>query len=278
MNWQVEDFDSLDLVQTQVSGKPVILFYSPVPIQQATAKLALSPAWSFTGVYPYIVSTPHSTGLDSVTWSFGVDSLQKGGMLTMKDSGLRVSSLFWEAESTHISHSMQAVLAFDPRTPSVTPENSVLLAFESLIPYLEKVLRDLTLTNTAATDFMQYWIPSFTAISERGHRIAIRFLPQGELEAAAPLEINPVPDVTTRVFMLFTGVDDPRTVEWSAGPAAANDINWNDIVGVQADASDPSKYRVLEWGGSESTSAQEQAFPALTTSLFDGASVEVHNT
>jgi hypothetical protein len=79
-------------------------------------------------------------------------------------------------------------------------------------------------------------------------------LPQTEYELVAPLSVTPAPDVTTRVFMLFKGIDKSEIGVWESGATKAHgDVNmWRDIVGVDVNkASDEGLFRVLEWGGME---------------------------
>ncbi|KAF8896759.1 hypothetical protein CPB84DRAFT_1848119 [Gymnopilus junonius] len=55
-------------------------------------------------------------------------------------------------------------------------------------------------------------------------------------ECAAPLEVSPSPDVMTRVFVIFQGVQDGKMAEWPMASAHADEtsVDW-----------------VLEWGGME---------------------------
>ena len=84
--------------------------------------------------------------------------------------------------------------------------------------------------------------------------LAFRFLPQASYEEAAPLEISPSPDVTTRVFMIFTGVTEEELQNWTAASCRASEdvVHWRKIVGVDLErSSDNNLFRVLEWGGME---------------------------
>ena len=70
------------------------------------------------------------------------------------------------------------------------------------------------------------------------------------------MRILPMPDVVTRVFILFRGIrpDDVALWEPAATRAAAEDGTtfWSDVVGVDpVRASDRTLFRVLEWGGME---------------------------
>ena len=68
------------------------------------------------------------------------------------------------------------------------------------------------------------------------------------------MNVSPAPDVVTRVFMLFSGVEDANLDEWANAKARADeDVSfWTKVVGVDVEkASDATLYRVLEWGGME---------------------------
>ncbi|KAG8763349.1 hypothetical protein FRC11_004477 [Ceratobasidium sp. 423] len=95
-----------------------------------------------------------------------------------------------------------------------------------------------------------YWLPD---LSKHAY-IVLRFLPQDEYEKAAPLNITPAPEVVTRVFMLFRGVEEGEIGYWSDAEAIAHkDVAmWRDVVGVDVTkVSNKPLFRVLEWGGME---------------------------
>lgn len=96
----------------------------------------------------------------------------------------------------------------------------------------------------------RYWLPKFLA-----HEfVALRFVPQKALERAASLRITPVPDVITRLFMLFKGID-PDTANanegsWAQARTRVTDDPrwWTQVVGIgEADLADVGLFRVLEW-------------------------------
>ena len=98
--------------------------------------------------------------------------------------------------------------------------------------------------------FCRYWLPSIL----KHQHLAFRFLPQASYEEAAPLEISPSPDVTTRVFMIFTGVAEEELHNWTGASCRASEdvANWRKMVGVDLErSSDINLFRVLEWGGME---------------------------
>ncbi|CAE7142209.1 unnamed protein product [Rhizoctonia solani] len=176
-------------------------------------------------------------------------------------TGRKVAYLFWEAYtnpnrplSPPTSRPSTPVevptIAFDPANPVLLPSQSALLPRDKVTAYIDDVLLALGLHAEARTSFITYWLPDLS----KHAFIALRFLPQNEYEKAAPLTIAPAPDVTTRVFMLFGGIEESRIGEWDEAIVLANrDVTlWRDVVGVNiARAQDKSLFRVLEWGGME---------------------------
>jgi hypothetical protein len=88
--------------------------------------------------------------------------------------------------------------------------------------------------------------------------VALRFLSQASYEQAARMRISPMPDVVTRVFMLFRGVTPSDMGLWEQAATRATAAEdggaafWARVVGVDSvRASDPALFRVLEWGGME---------------------------
>lgn len=95
-----------------------------------------------------------------------------------------------------------------------------------------------------------YWLPSLL----KHEHVALKFLSQTSYEAAAPLNVSPAPDVVTRVFMLFRGIEANDLDAWNIARSRADaDVShWVNTVGVDVGkASDTTLYRVLEWGGME---------------------------
>lgn len=244
---QIEDNELISLVMCQVGGKPVILFSSPVPLRDVTTSITLSSKWTFSGVYPRAACASENASR-TIAWAHDVAPRTKNNMLTMAGTGLRVSSLFWEASSDATCRMpLSEGDAFDPRASRMTLSNSLLLGFEECQTYLEQQLRLLSLSDTAATDFMQYWVPSFTEIAEKGQKIALRFVPQIELDAEALLEVTPKPDVLIRIFLLFKGV---RTEDWNDWQGVTEQsFDWQRVVGIKDTSPNPELFEVREWGG-----------------------------
>lgn len=93
---------------------------------------------------------------------------------------------------------------------------------------------------------------------EHAH-IALRFLPQADYEAAAPLDVSPAPSNVTRIFMLWKGLLPCEVEEEEEGWGEAikrrsemDVTNWRDIVSISnCDDASQDGLRVLEWGGME---------------------------
>ncbi|KAJ7828776.1 hypothetical protein B0H14DRAFT_2452256 [Mycena olivaceomarginata] len=248
----IENNDSILVYLEQVGGKPVIYVYSPVEID-ATVALTLSREWSFSAIYPVVPVKPTALSAGQrVEWNFRT---HLDGSLTESNTGLDVAYLFWEAhtnqgipESPTVSQVIPVEL-FSPLNSDLTPTDSVLVAVSEITPYLDKVLLALGLHTEARTSFITYWLPSIL----KYQHVALRFIPQAAYEAAAILDFKPVPDVVTRVFMLFKGIADDALGDWREAKSTENDVErWRKVVGVDVDrALDTAPFRVLEWGGME---------------------------
>ncbi len=236
-------------------GKPVIYLFPPTPIPDATVSVTLVPQWSFTHVYPLALSKHLEDGRQRVSWSV---SAQPDGALLEKDTCLELSYLFWEADSNATLPPSPPLNAADARTEHFDPAypvldcdtpTAVLLPFSQLLPYLDSTLKTLSLHTSARNDFITYRLPKLA----KQPSVALRFLPQAAYEHAARLEVQPAPDVVTRVFMLFRGVsaEDAEGPTWSAARARVGEVDWVKVVGVETGAWDESRFRVLEWGAME---------------------------
>jgi hypothetical protein len=131
---------------------------------------------------------------------------------------------------------------------TVEPGNSVAVPIGRVTIYITEVLRALGAPQTepfaryvpllAAQTFRlhltplgrpSHWLPQM----EPHKFIALRFLPQSEYEAAAPLSISPSPKAVVRVLMLFKGLDAQAAVQWdSPTPSLSQGSSiWTTIVG-----------------------------------------------
>ncbi|KAL0567424.1 hypothetical protein V5O48_014572 [Marasmius crinis-equi] len=248
-------------------GKPVIYIFAREGLNVSVA-VSLIPKWSFSALYPFArIEKPGDKKLHQrVEWNV---ETRHDGSLRVKESGLEVAYLFWEADVNRAALSppstptveqhppVQASLVktgedcFDPSSCDVTPSNSVLLHLDSLPAYLETALAALGLHTEARTSFITYWLPSFL----KHTHIAFRFVSQASYELAAPMDVSPPPDMVTRVFMLFKGVKIDEAWDNAVRRAREDVALWRDVVGVSEASSqtETPRLRILEWGGMEIT-------------------------
>jgi hypothetical protein len=90
----MEDGDTIDAIDEQVGGKPVIYVFSPEDID-TTVTLSLIPEWQFSVIYPVVPIKYKDNGREIIQWDV---QTHVDGSLTEKTTGLDVSYLFWEAQ------------------------------------------------------------------------------------------------------------------------------------------------------------------------------------
>ncbi|GAA6042996.1 hypothetical protein JCM8097_003877 [Rhodosporidiobolus ruineniae] len=246
---RIVDGSVLHVITRLRGDKPVIYLFPPVPLPSVQVGLTLSPQWSFSALYPVVDVSKNRNGESSVYWQV---SAEPSGTLVDLKTQTSLSYLFWEAHSEPKPFSLEQNVgtkpAFDPSQPVLNASNGIALPFSSFLPYLDKTLAALSLHTAARNDFITYWLSAFNRIHARSQLVAFRFLPQAQYEQAAKLEVDPKPDVVTRVFMLFKGVDEAETEGWRK----PDEVDWVSEVGVKVDeARDEGLFRVLEWGGME---------------------------
>ncbi|KAK4687810.1 hypothetical protein P7C73_g2300, partial [Tremellales sp. Uapishka_1] len=209
---------------------------------------------------------------ESVEWS--VEARPDGSLLDI-ETGLDLSYLYWEVPLSHpidrtnapSREFVESTGIFQPARPvlDTTDPSAIALPADKVAMYLDKALRRLGLVSSvtipthassdavqqveARNSFITYWLPSIL----KHKYVALRFLPQTVYEPACPLDITPEPDVMTRVFMLFRGIDSLDPWEEANKRAMDGIIDWRAVVGVADEArqNDTQLFRVLEWGGME---------------------------
>ncbi|KAK0437622.1 hypothetical protein EV421DRAFT_2060249 [Armillaria borealis] len=255
-DYGIKNEATIDLVLRLRGGKPVIYLFTPLPLT-AVVRLSLVKSWSFSAVYPGVPIKSSEAG-QSIEWNVNT---HEDHTMTDTATGARVSYLFWEAEtnpglppsppsSPRLGQSHSDVIPrFDPLMAELTDSNSVVLPTSKTALYLDKALTTLGLHVEARTSFITYWLPSIL----KHDFVALRFLPQASYEHAAPLDVEPKPDVVTRVFMLFKRVCDDELDEWegSLSRASENVEFWKDVVDVDCDGMKNGALFSLEWGGME---------------------------
>ncbi|KAG8823708.1 hypothetical protein FRC17_009252 [Serendipita sp. 399] len=261
----IQENDIVHLVLKLRGGKPVIYLFSPRP-RQVHVSLSLAPSWSFSAVYPIKTVNKTDQG-DTIDWKVVT---RADGTLLDSETGSDVAYLYWEA-LTNASYRVKAVTppssrpcsphpastveVFEPGQPVLDPGNAVLFPIGNIPKYLDKVLLVLGLHTEARTSFITYWLPDMMKYPN----IALRFLPQAAYEKAAPLNVQPSPTTTTRVFMLWCGVDTSDASEggqWTEAIVRGKMMEltkWREVVGTSGAILKDEKgdLRLLEWGGME---------------------------
>ncbi|CUA71003.1 hypothetical protein RSOLAG22IIIB_09290 [Rhizoctonia solani] len=242
-------------------GKPVIYLFPPAVIVNVRVELALTRFWTFSEIYPpttVMPSTKDTESLgESIAWTVNA---QPDGMLWDQLTEREVTYLFWEARNAKprllssppttrpSSPAETPSHSFNPANPTILPNHSALLPFDKVTGYIDDALIALGLHTEARTSFITYWLPDLS----KHAFIALRFLSQKEYEKSAPMNVSPAPDVVTRVFMLFRGVDESQIGLWNGTEMHTDATVWRDIVGVDlVKVHDESLFRVVEWGGVE---------------------------
>ncbi|KIO32155.1 hypothetical protein M407DRAFT_18960 [Tulasnella calospora MUT 4182] len=244
--------------------KPVIYLYPPTPISTKVRLLLVRP-WKLSAVYPQPTEGSFKEGESgrAVEWDVVVN---QSGVIKNKGASIEVPYLFWDpslADSSSafrsssplpINHTKApcALASFIPGTTRCSPSDSVVLSVLDVPADLEKTLLALGLHTEARESCITNGLVPI--LSHKHEHFAFRFIPQPDIEASAPLEIDPKPDVITRVSMLFERIPADRLADWEEARqrSAANVNMWRGIVGVEDTRQrDQNFVRVLEWGGME---------------------------
>ncbi len=177
-------------------AKPVIYLY---PVTKQVVSVRVSPAG---GV---IKSDPEYRDGWTVTAT-------PTGRLTTRDGQVH-RYLFWESGLTD--------------APAPLTEGFVVSRAE-LPKFLERSVRTLGLDARETADFLEFWLAKM-AVKPWA---AVRFVPREEIDAAAPLEIDPRPDSVLRVLVDFRALDAPVELKPQVLVPATR-----------------SGFAVVEWGG-----------------------------
>ncbi|KAG8921579.1 hypothetical protein FRC01_000179 [Tulasnella sp. 417] len=209
--------------------KPVIYLFTP-DVMGVKVRVGLPQKWAFDLVYRATSTQTEENSLrgESVEWNVEADS---NGTLVSGQAAAEGSYLFWEAKpQSATDRLLDRQLNFLEGGNQCSPEDSVLLETNRVADYLDSSLKILGLHSEASTSFITYWLPCFV----KHDSIALRFVPQQSYEKAAPMTIDPQPDVTTRVFMVFQGVLEAELSFWSQAVRRSDEDPslWVDVVGV----------------------------------------------
>ena len=157
-------------------GKPVIYLY-PTKAEDVSVKLP-----SFISV------TKSEPAYPASGWNVHAEP---SGALTLKDTGAKVSSLYWEGVGVNYS----------------APTTGFIVKDGTQATFLASTLAKYGLTPSEARDFMDFWLPRMTGAPY--YRVS--FL-TNEWNAAAPLYVSPMPQTNLRIFMDWQKLNGPITL------------------------------------------------------------------
>ena len=116
------------------------------------------------------------------------------GTLTDSETGRELYSLYYESECVE---------------PYKQTNEGFCIAGKDTICFLEEKLSILGLNEREAEEFIIYWLPKL----ESNEYNYIRFATKEEIDKNMPLDIQPKPDTTIRVMMIYKGLGEPINVQ-----------------------------------------------------------------
>ena len=163
-----------------------------------------------------------------ITTSYPEYSVDDGWNVTIQDDG----SLY----DASIGRSLYA-LYWEGKTGSkwIHYDEGFVVHRDSLIPFLERTLDQLGLSEREAEEFIIYWLPQLQE-SEYNY---IYFESPSEIEANMPLMVDPAPDHVIRVMMTW------KPLQYSI------DIPAQELAVVDREEIEKSDFYVVEWGGTK---------------------------
>ncbi|ROW00481.1 hypothetical protein VPNG_07952 [Cytospora leucostoma] len=237
---------------------------------EVSVALELRPGWKFSSVYPW-TEIRTEDGNETAEWKVSIT--RNSESVSESGSEKYFGHISWE---TTVDAAFEPVAdrkpLFNPAMPNMTPQNSVVLDRNKLLPigdrriviyesYFYWVLHErMGLEMNIVQDFHDYVEAEFgdniRSLEDR-FSIAVSFVPQTHIDEAARLSITPRPYATARILMMFGTVDTTQEQgSWSAWAGrrrgltdALREKDWASITGVRPDVlRDPGKFRAIEWG------------------------------
>ncbi|KDR73263.1 hypothetical protein GALMADRAFT_142391 [Galerina marginata CBS 339.88] len=251
----LKEGEVLEFRKMPMMRAPALYLLAP-EVMDVTVMLSLSSHLTMSAAYPMVAIRPGTaTSSDSVKWNV---SVHPTGAITERTSGLNVPYLSWEAFKRP-PNPAPAYPSPDPRRRdeppgfdlnkiSVNSENSIALPIAKVDPYLDQALNKLGVHGQARYGFIAAWMP----VLKKCKHVAIRFLPQDAYARSSPLNVFPLPDVVTRICIIFRDIPDHDLGNWSVGVNSRHLFSGTDVVGVDIRrASDSTLFRVLELSAME---------------------------
>ena len=195
-----------EIVTHTIACKPIIYLYSKTE-QDVNVRLG-NPEY-LTASYPDYDSDQG--------WNVTVHT---DGLLTDKDTGRKLYSLYWEGLNRGITKQ----------------DTGFIVAGSDTISFLEDKLAYLGLTETEADEFIVYWLPRMQGNAYN----YIRFATEEEINECMPLTMTPTADKVIRIWMEYTPLDEKP-----------EDIPEQELTRVDREALDDLDFYAVEWGGTQ---------------------------
>jgi hypothetical protein len=180
-------------------GKPVIYLY---PEKKTDINVQVTPNGGFSFTDPVYNQGGWQVSADSESNIYNYDDKKT------------YPYLFWEGYGVHYDR----------------PKDGFVVKRTEIKKFLEEKLAYQGLIKKEYNEFIEYWLPRMQAQPY----YFITFVPQAQFDLIAPLNIQPKPDTTIRVFMDYEGLSEYKTV-----------VEQKLRKGVRRG------YTVIEWGGAK---------------------------
>ena len=188
--------------------KPVIYVYSEEPIT-----LTLKPEFKGDIDFTY----------PALNESWNIKTNIDGSIVDL-NTGQNYPYLFWEGQTSDLSYNTNS-----------QERKGFLIKTDSTIEFLERTLSSLSLSSREQADFITFWGPQL----QQKEYAFVEFLIDEDYEAAVSTNHCSIqPDVSRRVFMLYTGLESDLNLGFDFTNQSFSSIKREGLV-------------LIEWGGSE---------------------------
>ncbi|BGP04026.1 Proteophosphoglycan 5 [Rhodotorula toruloides ATCC 204091] len=243
----------LSVEPSKPAGVPVIQLYASAALHSPSASVTLTTTLSsqwhfwhdpeslFSSRYPCEIEFKVATTLDGDTSARWI--VPSSAMRNRWSHEVAFPYAFWPVDPFETSSS-NAVPKGASCIPTLNSFNGCFLPRKGLYNALFDLFSALALPHGAS----QTLASRCTRQVDEDQALAFRILPQDEYAELSSFVVQPTPDVTTRIFLLYKAIDKDEVKDWTH----ADEIDWVEEVDVDvAAARDESLFRVFEWGSLE---------------------------
>ena len=199
-----------------VVDKPVIYLYSD---KEIIAEIQFTCKGDLTFTYPEY----------NEKWEVTVNQ----NKITETKSNKSYPYLFWEAQTNDLNFQFDLMAGLD------LSMDGFIISTDSIVTFLENSLSALGLNSTEQTDFITFWAPKMI---EKPFALVQFFVDDLYASKISEMNITPKPDAMRRVFMLYQPLETSEIVI--------------QVMPQKLNSFARTGFTVLEWGGSEVTTAK----------------------